>query len=848
MTSTPSPRKSLFQIIIELLTKLFGRKKPSTTTPSSSEPSSTSPTPTTPSTPHLPTNPSAPAEADYPLDEATFRYGSGNISIAKSKEFIAVQQVETRSLLRTTAARDLHENLQGEIKKVGDFDLVESAEKNPTSVEETLDAMRKNPAISVGTHVFHNTQVRDATPLIPTGELYIKRKPSTSDAQARQIFQQYALEIAETRSTDEYIVKVTSQSPNPIKITVALQQSNMFDIAEPELATTPDFFFDLPSDELFKDQWHLENKGNHGKWGANSFIQGADAKVVEAWKYLQSLGSKQIIVAVIDAGFDLTHHDLRGDGDKIVKPWDFESDTPDASPRTGNWHGTPCAGVAVAAADGRGTVGACPNARLMPLRFSYISDTQIEKWFKYALDNGADVISNSWGANDPAFRLSTRMINAIQECASKGRNGKGTIICFAAGNSNQNLTIPGSKPTDIMGFATHPAIIAVAASNSKDEFSSYSNYGKQIWVCAPSNGNSGAGVTAPDVSGTIVLPSGGFGYQGYDAGDYTNSFGGTSSACPLVAGICALILSANPNLTATQVRIILRATADRIGGDDNYDTNKHSSFFGYGKINALNAVKMARSGSIPDLPTPIPVDTGSGNTPNTPTGGGGGGTSASTPEPDPDKIELITLPFEANQHGNLTTGSPEIVFRISLSNKLVIKIDSPVGDQDSDFDLYVRRSQAPTRGVSEKSSNNFGSEEKIEWASPPLADYYSLITTYQGAGGYNFEASLHPTAGGSGTPLILRCISGGMLNRLKRPNVVYKNGTSKQLSATVSTEDGSSDMTVYIKRGAVPRWNDYDDKASLQDSNGEASVTPQSGDYYVLVRGSGNYNLRIMLT
>ena len=82
--------------------------------------------------------------------------------------------------------------------------------------------------------------------------------------------------------------------------------------------------------------------------------------------------------------------------------------------------------------------------------------------------------------------------------------------------------------------------------------------------------------------------------MGYGDGAYITTFDGTSSACPLVAGVCALALSANPNLTAQEVRDIVKASARRIGADQEYDANGHSAKFGFGCANAEAAVKQAK--------------------------------------------------------------------------------------------------------------------------------------------------------------------------------------------------------------------------------------------------------------
>ena len=131
----------------------------------------------------------------------------------------------------------------------------------------------------------------------------------------------------------------------------------------------------------------------------------------------------------------------------------------------------------------------------------------------------------------------------------------------------------------------------MTSSNSLDVFSGdYSNYGPEATLCAPSNGGigdqSGAGVST-----TFITEFSG--EQGEKT--YTDAFGGTSSACPLIAGICGLILSVNPTLTSRQVREVLTRTADKIGDKADYNSNGHSHKYGYGRVNALKAVQLAAS-------------------------------------------------------------------------------------------------------------------------------------------------------------------------------------------------------------------------------------------------------------
>jgi subtilisin family serine protease len=92
-------------------------------------------------------------------------------------------------------------------------------------------------------------------------------------------------------------------------------------------------------------------------------------------------------------------------------------------------------------------------------------------------------------------------------------------------------------------------------------------------------------VTGQFVSNGVTIEA------GYDAGAFTHRFGGTSSACPLVAGVCALLLSIRPQLTAAEVKTLIQRTARRVGDPASYDASGHSRLHGFGCINALAAVQ-----------------------------------------------------------------------------------------------------------------------------------------------------------------------------------------------------------------------------------------------------------------
>jgi subtilisin family serine protease len=313
----------------------------------------------------------------------------------------------------------------------------------------------------------------------------------------------------------------------------------------------------------------------------------------------------------------------------LVAPLDLQDQ--DAVPlpqRQEENHGTAVAGLAVGEENGSGIVGVAPGCALLPIRTTgFIDDRSIEQLFEQAVQRGAAVIACSWSPASNYFPLTLRQTNAITRAATEGRNGKGCVIVFSAGNANRPLSGTVNEgqwphnalsgPTQwLSGFAVHPDVIAVAASTSLATKAAYSNWGTSIAIAAPSNNappnmalpQVGTVPTGPEIRQTLpglgMVTSDRGDAAGYDPGHYTTTFGGTSSACPVVAGVAGLVLSVNPHLTARQVREILQTTADKIVDPNpdpqlglsygTYDGRGHSQWFGYGKVNAFAAVQAAQ--------------------------------------------------------------------------------------------------------------------------------------------------------------------------------------------------------------------------------------------------------------
>lgn len=350
-------------------------------------------------------------------------------------------------------------------------------------------------------------------------------------------------------------------------------------------------------DPYFNKQWYLYNNGKgYDKLNQKMFKKYADAHVLEAWNCAMSnQGSPHIRVALIANGSPWQQHPEWNDqADKFVAPYK-QSNNSNQIIGTENAFATELASLIAAPANGRGMVGVAPNARIMPIVLDYISDQMLKRSLQHAIDSSADIIVFPMGKSGIS-RLTTSESAAIHNVVLAGRNRRGIVMIVAAGNTSKEIT----------GFAAHPDVICVTPVNSTDNRSAYSDYGPNVWISAPSNGDPGAGILAatyPDNSGNNVYYQGGPTEESKDY--YTDNAGGTGVSAAIVGGVCALMLSVNPDLTAQDIKEILARTADKIPHEKGYDANGHSLFVGYGRINAFKAVQMAASYT-PGLPNVLP--------------------------------------------------------------------------------------------------------------------------------------------------------------------------------------------------------------------------------------------------
>ncbi len=314
----------------------------------------------------------------------------------------------------------------------------------------------------------------------------------------------------------------------------------------------------IPRDPLFAPAWGL-----------------ARIEMPDAWQIARA--STDLVIAVIDTGVELAHPDL----DVHPQSWNASDDTPNGSP-TEN-HGTACAGIAAARLDnGAGVSGVAGGARIMAIATATWADTDIAEGLYFAADNGARVVSMSFGVY-PSWGIWD--FDLIRD-ALQYAHDKGLVLVAAAGNEDQpESRFPGSDSRTICVGGSNRADERKRINDSSAETFWGASWGPDLDVVAP----------CLEIPTTDRL-----GGDGYDAGDYTLLFNGTSAATPHVAGLAALILSVNPALDRASVRHIIELTCDKISPAmypyANVPTKPSGTWHaevGYGRVNAERALLAA---------------------------------------------------------------------------------------------------------------------------------------------------------------------------------------------------------------------------------------------------------------
>ncbi|MFQ5824739.1 MAG: S8 family serine peptidase [bacterium] len=376
----------------------------------------------------------------------------------------------------------------------------------------------------------------------------------------------------------------------------------------PAAWSMPDFIMSIkrnsliPNDTHFPQQYYFDNANN------------VDINAPQAWDH--STGDPSIVIAVIDMGGE-AHEDLPAS--RIVPGYDFvpEDGDSDPSPEGNEAHGMAVAGIIASTQNNsKGISGLAPNCKVMFLRVFDelgvgVAVSKFADAIEFAWTNGADVINNSWGTGDTDPNAVPAISDAIDDALTQGRNGKGCVVVFSAGNDGV-IEFPANRP----------GVLAVGAVDQSNNVWNYSGKGTELAVVAPSGDIETLGNLDPCMAGkqngeitqqgdvwSLDRP----GAPGYNPGNYNvcvdfyhnylpntspasnnyaTRFGGTSATAPQVSGVAALMLSVNPSLVAKpsnpQVQSIIKDTAVHPSPGSRPDNN-----YGYGRVDAAAAVQEA---------------------------------------------------------------------------------------------------------------------------------------------------------------------------------------------------------------------------------------------------------------
>ena len=517
------------------------------------------------------------------------------------------------------------------------------------SSDELDPVMDRARTIAPTHHAYARADTQEA--FLITDRVFITFGEGTTEDDVDALAGKYGLLLLDRYSDRDYLFRLTDQTGmNPVKLVVKLTEDEpLVTRADHDLnVQARKYEVEVPDDPQYLLQWHLHQRLDNPEVDPRS-----SSRCEEAWQLLDSFGDSEVVVGITDDGCKLDHPDFDGEdkfagwgylrGTRLINDRDVDAE-PAAMYKPGANHGTSCAGVTAGEVDGVLTVGAAPGCRLFPVQWEsqgpslFISDSKFLTVLNYLADK-VDIISNSWGVT-PISEWVPLVTDKITELAEVGgRRGSGILFLFAAGNENCPINYesdvdipytPGWNPsfTAWVGVQTArtfrnnlvgiPGVMHVAALASNAQRSHYSNYGPGMMLTAPtSNSHSYFRTQVPGLG--ITTTTG-------DDSEFTQRFGGTSSATPLVAGVAALVISANPSLSGYQVADLLRETAAKDlnftgyertppatydpdtswdvspvppfdqgefqDGDDD-ELGSWSPWFGYGKADALMAVSAA---------------------------------------------------------------------------------------------------------------------------------------------------------------------------------------------------------------------------------------------------------------
>lgn len=415
---------------------------------------------------------------------------------------------------------------------------------------ETYNSLKANSKIKAIEQV-----VGDSLPIAVSNYFYVKLKNDSDSVLLYQMAKETKTQvIRRVAFTDRWFALETNRESISSSLAVSniFYESGLFDNVDPGFVF--DFSHNCVSDTRYSEQWAIDNTG-------------IDINVCNAWNL--TTGNNNIILAIIDQGIDNGHTEFTGTN--FTASYDAEDRTSPA--QLHGDHGTHVCGIISSNRNQASIAGVAPGVSIMevshPLTLISTISEDLATGINWAVQNGAHILSNSWGDQGGAFYNdlhSALLEDAIDNAIDNGRGGLGCIVVFASGNWSPAIDYPAYY---------RPEILVVGSIASTGLRSDFSGFGNQLDIVAP---------------GSAILST--------IRNNQYASWNGTSMATPHVSAVAGLILSRSPNLTRLQVVNIIESTAQKVGGYTYQTTTGRpngtwNNQMGYGLVDAFAAVQAA---------------------------------------------------------------------------------------------------------------------------------------------------------------------------------------------------------------------------------------------------------------
>ena len=509
---------------------------------------------------------------------------SGQRLLVKFSE--SVNRAEKLNLLSATLNSTITQRQISHWRGIEVVDLPVGA--SPAQINEWLIVLKAQPGI-VYAHPFF--RINDNTEQTFTTDFMVRLKNKSDLPLLKKMAASAGVEVVRQYQYDPllwFLKSTPASNGHALDMANYFAESGLFDYAEADFLIVNHLHGKVEppapaplvtADPDFQYQWHLKNDGTYCFTSAT-----ADADIDADLAWVTTSGIPSIKIAVIDDGLDTTTNELT-----LLSGYDATSNDPLHTMSSYQEHGDHVAKIAAAIANnnicGAGVAYGCS---VVPVKVlddlnpaNYVVACQAS-WIATGIDwawqdAGADVLNNSYGGGSPQ----TIITDAITRATTLGRGGLGAVVLFSTGNADANtIAYPASLSSVIAVGASSPCDERKYEFSCDNDASWGSNYGTGLDVMAP-----GAKLPTCNVDNCNTPP--------------VPLFSGTSAACPVAAGVTALILSKNPSLTFSDVRYYLESTCDKVW-NCSYQPNQPGQpngtwcpEMGYGRINAnsaLNAV------------------------------------------------------------------------------------------------------------------------------------------------------------------------------------------------------------------------------------------------------------------